>query len=144
MSMNRPADYDPKHPEPKDWGPTRTVQSLANDTDINNIMKRFMKTGELTHISEALGAYRDISGIPDLHEALNIVTEAQSMFNELPGEVRALVGHDVGNFLPWIDDPDNLVEAIDHGLLPESLRPKPEVVVETPPQEVEGESTPPS
>ncbi len=110
---------------PVDWGVSRTKQSQEAETNINNIIKRYTRTGQMTHISEHLGQYRDVSGLPDLHEAMNIVADAQSMFNELPAAIRKRVGHDVGNFLPFIDDPDNFDECVELGLLPPAAEKKP-------------------
>lgn len=124
----------PKKEGPKDWGESRTKQSAEAETNINNILARYNKTGQLTHISQALGEYRDVSGLPDLHEAMNIVAEAQSMFQELPAAIRKRVGHDVGNFLPFVDDPENLEECIELGLLPESAKPKPVPTAPTTPE----------
>lgn len=104
---------------PTDWGTSRVKQSATDETDINLIFKRFEETGELTHISNQLMSYRDASLDPkDLHEAMNIVADAQSLFNELPGSTRHRLGHDVANFLPFIDNPENLDECIELGLLP--------------------------
>lgn len=112
MSMSPPRDG------PVDWGPSRTKQSPSAETDINAIFKRFTETGQLTHISAALGEYRDMSGIPDLHEAMNIVADAQSSFMELPAEIRKICGHDVSKFLPFIDNPENFDKCVELGLLP--------------------------
>lgn len=100
-----------------DWGESRTKQSAEPESNINNIMARYKKTGELTHVAESLGEYRDVSGLPDLEQAMNIVADAQSMFMELPPHIRKRVGHDVGNFLPFLDDPANKDECIALGLI---------------------------
>lgn len=137
MSMTHKQGTPYTEPKKK-WGVGRTKQSAEAETNINNIIARFKKTGQLTHISSALGAYRDLSGLPDMHAAMNIVANAQSMFEELPAAIRKRMGHDMGNFLPFIDDPKNLEECIDMGLLPESLRPK----EEKPKPESEAKSVP--
>jgi len=108
---------------PTKWGVSRTKQSATDDTDINLIFARFQETGQLTHISNELMVYRDASLDPkNLHEALNIVAEAHSLFEELPAAIRHRLGHDVGNFLPFIDDPENLDECIELGLLPKETK----------------------
>ncbi len=120
------------------WGPTRTKQSSEPECNINNIVKRFTKTGELTHISTALGEYRDMSGTPDLHTAMNIVADAQSIFMELPPEIRFKCDNDVAKFLNFFDDKANTNELVDYGVLPESERiPEPETPPETPAPESE-------
>lgn len=134
MSMN-------STPPRPDWGPTRAKQSAEAETNINNIVKRFTKTGQLTHVSEHLGQYRDMSEVPDLHEAMNVVADANSAFMELPAEVRKAVGHDVGNFLPWLDDPANAEQALEWGLLdPSSINvPNPPIVADPPATEPDPE-----
>lgn len=121
---------DDRLSKPREYNDGRTKQSMEAETNINNIMAKVMKGGELEHISEALGEFRDMSGIPDLHEAMTIVANANSLFQELPAEVRKACDHDAGNFLPWLDDPENRDDAIDFGLLtgPKSVPtpPKPE------------------
>jgi len=53
-----------------------------------------------------------------------IVADAQSMFMDLPAHIRKRVGHDVANFLPFIDDPENFDECVELGLLPPSKKPE--------------------
>lgn len=138
------SDDERKHDGPVDWGVSRTKQNLSEATNINKIMRRYVRDGELTHISRALGEYRDVSGLPDLHQAMNLVADAQSTFNQLPAAIRKRCGHDVGNFIPFIDDPDNLEECVELGLLPKSALPKESKIVPTTltnsptPEETEG------
>lgn len=116
MSMSPPREG------PKDWGPSRTKQSAEPETNIKQIFSRFQATGEMTHISNALMAYRDMSDLPDLESAMNIVANANSLFAELPAHIRKRVGHDAANFLPFIDDPENLEECIELGILPKETK----------------------
>lgn len=99
-------------------GVGRTKQDPAAECDINVLLRKYKAKGELSHISNHLAQYRDISGVPDLHEAITIVADAQSTFEHLPAEVRAQCDHDPGNFLPWIDQPANAETAMKYGLLP--------------------------
>lgn len=117
MSMDNPDAL--KNRPVKDWGPSRTSQSEEAGANINNMVRRHnLKVNELTHVATTLGEFRDISDLPDLQTAMNIVADANSAFQELPGEVRHLMDHNVGNFLPFIDDPENLDQCIELGLLP--------------------------
>ncbi len=122
MSMNYPED--PKTEGPTDWGITRTKTSAEAECNINNIMRKHKRTGELTHISNALMSYRDVSGLPDLHEAMTIVANANSLFAELPSAIRKLCAHDAANFLPFIDDPENLAICQEHNILPPTAQAK--------------------
>lgn len=103
---------------PGDWGPSKTIQSAEAETNINNIVRKYVRTGQLEHISEHLGQYRDVSDIPDLQGAMNMVAEANSAYAELPAAVRKATGHNPGEFLPWLDNPDNFDQAVEWGLLP--------------------------
>lgn len=126
--------------EATDWGPTRTQQSAKDQCNINLIMKRAESTGTLTHISRELAQYRDMSNIPDLADGMAIVADANSAFAELPADVRKAVGHDVGNFLPFIDNPDNYDECVTLGLLPAN---EPNIVPIPPITDpMDGENTP--
>lgn len=117
MSMKTSSFLSPKEVA-TDWGVTRTKQSKEAECNINNIIARFTHTGQLTHISQALGEYRDVSGLPDLHAAMNLVADANSTFQELPAEIRARCNHTVGDYLDFIDNPDNLDYCVEKGLLP--------------------------
>lgn len=126
----------PKPPEgPTDWGVSKTKQSQEAQCNINNIIKMYTVTGTLTHISEALGEYRDMTLQPkDMHECMNIVANAQSLYHELPAEVRKATGHNVANFLPYIDDPENIDKCVEMGLLPAPNATRESKSVPTPPE----------
>jgi len=57
----------------------------------------------------------DIPAI-DYHEALNIVADAESMFEELPSTIRAQFENDPHKFLEFVQDPNNLDEMRELGL----------------------------
>lgn len=107
-----------------DWGITRTKGSEASAVNINNIMKKFKTTGQLTHISANLMEYRDTSGATDLHAMMNIVADAQSDFMHMPAAIRKACNHDVGNFIPYVDNPENLEQCVAWGILPKSALPE--------------------
>lgn len=112
-----------------DWGVSKTKQSAEPECNINNIIALYKTTGQLTHLSAHLAQYRDVSGLPDLHEAMNLVADANSVFEELPAAVRKICDHDPANFLPFIDNPENFETCVALGLLskskePEKIKPK--------------------
>lgn len=74
-------------------GPGRTKQSLAQETDINAIIRRHAKTGVVTHLNRAAPRYGDFSAAASLHEALNLVFEAEEEFMSLPSSVRKACEH---------------------------------------------------
>lgn len=99
----------------------RTKQSDEAEHNIQNIFAQYRKgRGELAHIREGLEEFRDVSNIPDFQTMLNMHAEARSLFEALPSEVRAACDHNPGNFIDFIDDPDNKEFAQKMGLFKES------------------------
>lgn len=92
-----------------------TVQSEAEDADINVIVRRFGITGELpTDVRLPLSG--DFTQVSDFQSAMNAVNAAQAAFMEFPAEVRARFGHDPANLIAFAEDPANRDEAIQLGL----------------------------
>ena len=48
-------------------------QSYKNVSDINNIMKQYQKTGILPNVKEKLARYADVSQVPTVEEAHDII-----------------------------------------------------------------------
>lgn len=93
-----------------DFEKTRTKQSFAKEVNINNIMRRYVKTGAITHFAKHQPQYADVTGI-DFQSALLLVTDVQQMFAELPAELRAKFDQKPEAFLDWIQDDANKEEA---------------------------------
>jgi len=98
-------------------GPSRTKQSFREESEINNIVARYQKTGILDHVAKYGGSYGSMPAAGDFHEAMNLVTEAQSMFEELPSSVRSRFANDPASFLEFVGDDENRDEMVTMGLL---------------------------
>lgn len=95
-----------------------TVQADAAQADINNIVKQFGLSLELPY-GLAVPEYADYTSIPnDYHAAMNFIKDADSVFMEMPANIRADFNHDAGQFLDFVDNPDNYDKAISLGLVP--------------------------
>lgn len=81
-------------------GPSLTEQHHKAHVDVNNIMARYVKTGTLDHVRRYEGQYSDLSP-DDYHTSLNKVTAAQSMFEELPSQLRNHFENRVDRFLDF-------------------------------------------
>lgn len=111
-----------------------TDQSFKDECDVNNIISKFKKTGNLTHVARIQGTYGDFSDIPDLQQAMQTVTDAQANFEALPSNIRSRFGNSPVEFLNFLSDPSNDQEAIKLGLkipkagpdLPDTAGNKPE------------------
>lgn len=92
-----------------------TKQSDKDGCDVNKIIARAMKTGELP-IKAQPDLYRDYSNLLDYNEALNIVIKAGEQFNSLPAEVRDRFNNNPEELLAFMGDSSNLEEAVSLGL----------------------------
>lgn len=129
-------------------GPSMTKQSMADESNINLIMARYVKTGIIEHVKEYGAHYADMPSLTDFHEAMNLVTEAQQMFDELPAETRSDFRNDPAEFLDFVTNPENHEAMVEMGLAhprePPAQDTVPEVpeTPETPPAAPQGDPDP--
>jgi phage internal scaffolding protein len=83
-----------------------TEQAHKEECDINYILRDYARTGFIKHAKEHEGKYDDFS-VQDFQEAMFIVAQANSMFEELPGQVRKEFNNDPKQFLGFVQNPDN-------------------------------------
>lgn len=113
-------------------GGTLTKQSFGNETDINKIMAQYMQTGQLPAMNNLKPQFGDAPET-DFQTAMNIVTSGQSLFNELPSDIRRDFNHDPAAFLDFCTDPENAEQLIEMGLMPQALA-QPSKKAEKPPE----------
>jgi len=103
--------------------PSKTQQQFSEECDINNIMKKYVSTGEfLGHIKTG-GIYADFSDIQDYQSMLDTVIYADQAFQTLPAPVRAKFRNDPGSLLTFLQNPANKAEAIELGLIERPIVP---------------------
>lgn len=101
-------------------GPGRTKQSFAMACNINNIMKKYTRTGDFAHVVTQIPQYGDFSNVDDYKSALDKIESARALFMELPAKVRAHVNNDPGQFLDFIGNPESRDDMIRLGLIEET------------------------
>lgn len=94
-----------------------TQQSLADEVDINKIVKRFEQTGLLSHVANKPGVYGDFSAVADYQSAMIAVNSANAMFMSLPASVRERFDNDPVKLIAFVSDSKNRAEAKELGLL---------------------------
>lgn len=97
-------------------GKGRTKQEFKDESDINQIMARYMRTGNLDNVTTRLPQFVDVDG-SDFQQAMLVVAESKSMFQELPANIRTQFENDPGKFLDFVHDPKNRAEMAEMGLL---------------------------
>lgn len=96
--------------------PGRTKQSHVEECDINVIMGKAHKTGVISFVSKREPEYMDVEQI-DYQEAVNRVMAAEEMFLDMPAKLRRRFNNNPGEFLTFIQNPENIEEARDLGLV---------------------------
>lgn len=112
--------------------PTRTKQSFKDDCDINLIVKKYKKTGLITHVQKVQGKYGDFTTVTDYQTAMNSVMDANDRFDGLPSDIRKQFQNDPQKLIAFVTDQKNYGKAHEMGLLSpeasaaylESLKPK--------------------
>lgn len=114
--------------------PSRTMQSFKDDADLNVIVKRFGVDKEPVP-PEVFDPryYGDTSEAPDLRTALERVRAATQRFNELPARLRRRFDNDPAKLWEFVNDAENLEEAVALGVLQRRAAPEEPKVAEPPP-----------
>lgn len=144
LTIRKPYRDGPKVRVSIDPEEGRTKQSFKDDCDINFIVKKYVKSGQMPYIREN-GVYADHTAT-DLFESMQIVAKSKTMFEELPAAIRNRFENDPVKFLEFTEDPTNQDEMIDLGLAtrtPVVDPQKVEVVNASPPPNDRGVNEPP-
>lgn len=102
-----------------------TKQSFAKQADINYIVRKYNKTGELTtgFSSERMAKFGDFATGEDLLSSMIKISKAQTAFLELPPKLRARFNNSPAQMIDFLGKAENTVEAIELGLadMPEGM-----------------------
>lgn len=96
---------------------TLTQQHQAEEADINNIIARFVRTGEMPSVSTRVPLNEDVSEYGTYHEVLSAMKSAQARFYELPEAIRARFGDNPEELMQFLDEDENREEAEKLGLV---------------------------
>lgn len=126
--------------------PSLAKQSMKAECDINVIMGRYMRSGQIDHFGKYAGEYGVASSL-SFQESMNIVVKAEAMFADLPSAVRKRFGNSPAAFLEFVGDEANLPELRKMGLaapLPEPEAPPAPIDVRVVPGPPDLENTVPT
>lgn len=101
----------------------KTRQEMLKECDINQVMKRFKKTGNLPDMIKLNPNFGDFSNVGDYHTALNTVIKAENQFNNLSAEIRKRFNNNPAEFLEFTANPENIPEMEKLGLLRADYKP---------------------
>lgn len=119
-------DIDGIHPT---GGEMLTQQSMKDETDINNIIGKFMKTGILTQPGATRKLMFGDTTSDSYHDMVNKIADAELAFTTLPSKIRDRFLNDPYQLLRFLENPENQKEAIKLGLI---VLPEPQPELEVP------------
>ena len=94
-----------------------TQQHKRDETNVNFIMKRFKKSGQLPNMDSMYELqYRDVSNVPDFMTMRNQMIKAEEAFLTIPPTIRRQFDNDPVKFLQFIADPQNKEKGIELGI----------------------------
>ncbi len=111
----------------------KTKQAFKDECDINKIIARYTRTGQLSHVNNAAAQYGYATS-HDFASSMRTVTHAQNSFNNLSDEIQNRFHGDPGELLDFVHDPDNKAEGVQLGLWPEDPTEAPTEPLKTPPE----------
>ena len=100
------------------YGESRTRQEMADECDINQIMRRYEKSGVISHVNRASPRYLELDGVPDFQASLDLLKNAEEAFMRLPARARATFDNDPRKFVDFASDPANIDDMRAWGLAP--------------------------
>ena len=96
-------------------GVSLTKQSFKDSCDVNLIMKRFVKTGQLPQ-NDSKPFYGDFCSVGDYHTAMCRIIDSNAAFDRLDAKIRARFENDPAQLLAFLEDSANLAEAVELGI----------------------------
>lgn len=97
---------------------TRTQQHFKNECDINMIISRAIQTNNVALLTPTeRGEYFDSSSFESYQDSLDYLAHVEDDFMSLPSSVRKEFGQDVGRYVAFMSDANNISKAVELGLL---------------------------
>lgn len=100
------------------------IQSDAAEVNINNIIKRIQNGGSIPEF-KGQPFYGDVSEFDGLADAFMKIQDANELFMSYPAELREKFENDPVKFVTFLEDQNNIDEAIKLGLAVKKPVPEP-------------------
>lgn len=109
---------------------SKTRQEFKDECDINVLMAKYERNGVVPPVNGGTPQYLDVSDVPDLAKAFDVVEQASKAFFTLSAAVRREFDNDPVKFVEFAQDSKNLERMREWGLAEPAK-------VDPPPQKVE-------
>lgn len=120
----------------------RTQQHFVDEVNVNAIVKKYQKTGVVSHVKRVEAKYGDFTTLGDFAENMAKVAEAKQAFEQLPAVIRSKVDNDPQKFYDWLKEERNWDEAEKLGLITNVKRSETGTPVSQPPTPAEKPASP--
>jgi phage internal scaffolding protein len=94
-----------------------TEQHHKDECDVNKILSNYIKNGVLNHQRDYKGYYDDVTSIGDYDSAMQSIAKANSLFAELPSQIRNKFDNDPARFLEFAGNEENMQEMVELGMV---------------------------
>ncbi|UDN67520.1 internal scaffolding protein [robinz microvirus RP_163] len=98
--------------------PSMTQQHFADETDINQIIRRAVATQDYSVFTPTVRSeFYDCSTYDDYQSSINFINDVEDDFASLPSHVRKEFGNNPDAYVAFMTDPANISKAVELGLL---------------------------
>lgn len=112
--------------------PCLVEQHHSDDTLIQNILKKYDKTGVFYHVNQAQASYQDNTPFNEYQDMFDKIKAADANFAALPSHIRAEFNNNTGEFLEFVNNDNNLDKMQEMGLIPKPLQQDPVEIAQAP------------
>lgn len=95
---------------------SRTRQEFKKECDVNELMRRYQKTGILPSGGSKEPRFLDCVDVPNFQEAMQLFIDAEAAFMRLPALVRRDFDNDAEKFVVFAQNADNVGKLREWGL----------------------------
>ena len=100
-------------------GESMTKQAFKDESDANNILKKYVNSGDVADLQKAHGVFLDVSEMGDYQASLNAVIAAREAFDALPSKVKNAFDNDPGALVDAVSNPEMKGKLLELGLIEE-------------------------
>jgi Chlamydia-phage Chp2 scaffold (Chlamy_scaf). len=97
--------------------PTRTQQQFGRESDINEIVKRAIATGDTAIFTpDQRAEFYDCSSFDDYQSSVNFLNDINDDFYSLPADVRREFADNPSKYIAFVVNPDNFARCVELGI----------------------------
>ncbi|MTH46052.1 hypothetical protein [Intestinirhabdus alba] len=101
--------------------PTRTQQQFARESDINEIVRRAITTGDTAVFTpDQRAEFYDCTSFDDYQSSVNLLNGINDDFFTLPADVRREFADDPGKYIQFVVNPENFDRCVELGIFTRS------------------------